>query len=491
MSDGRESAGEVRCLGLVVGLAIFLFSWRAPFTASFWLDETITAWLVNDSLSSVWRRSIEFQGQSPFYYVLVWFMRQVCGGQEICLRALSIVFGVLTCIVLLGIVRKLSADPVAPLLAIALLVASDGFQDAVLSARPYALAILLASSSLLQLLTLRERYSTSRAIVLGLLLTATFYAHYLFCLVGILHVFFLLVVDRSLLIRLVPWLGMVGMACIPGLFQLLSLSERAADLSFVRLPALSVQSLSEIPAACLGWLLQVLKVAVPIVTIVPCVVGLILALIWDGKMRVGCDIRGKLIIMALYAGLPPLFFLVVSYVSPGALFVARYWSWSLVPLSIGLALLMCSIEGWRSRKIAFAITLLFVVTRLLTQERIVEEWRGAAVQAQMAPGRLILFSGLIEAEQQSPVRGREYDEYLRSPLTVYGVDKQIDVVGLTAADDSLRDLFRSGPFTLVAAHITRSGERSPDRFLRLISDLGKSRSITTHGRLVTVIEARH
>jgi hypothetical protein len=490
MSDGRESTTEIKYLGLMVGLAFFLFLWRAPFTASFWLDETITAWIVSDSLSSVWRRSIEFQGQSPLYYLLVWFMRQICGEHEIGLRALSVVCGGATCLVLVRTVQKLSADPSAPLLALALLVVSDGFQEAVLSARPYALAILFASSSLLVLLMLREKYSFARAIILGLLLTATFYAHYLFALVGVFHVLFLLVADRPLLMRLVPLLGMVVVACVPGLFQLRSLSERAASLSFVSLPTLYAQSLSEIPTVFVGWFLKIAKVAVPIVTVVPCTVAVVLALIWGGKMRVERRTRRWLVIVALYALLPALLFLLISYASPGVLFVARYWSWSLVPLSVGLTLLVCSIEGQRPRKIAFVTTLLFVLMRLLTQDRVIEEWRDAAAQAHRAPGRLILFSGLIEAEQQSQVPSGEYYEYLRAPLTVYGIKKQIDVVGLTAAEDLLRDLFRSGPFTLVAAHVQRSGERSPERFLQLTADLSESRSVTTHGRLVTVIEGR-
>jgi hypothetical protein len=76
---------------LVVSLLVFIL--RAPFQGSFWLDETITAWIVNGSLAGAWRRAIDFQGQSPFYFSLEWLMRNLFGSNEISLRFLSLLCG--------------------------------------------------------------------------------------------------------------------------------------------------------------------------------------------------------------------------------------------------------------------------------------------------------------------------------------------------------------------------------------------------------------
>ena len=128
MSGTPERASEVRYLALLLGLTALIFLVRAPFTASFWLDETITAWIVSGSLSSVWSRSIDFQGQSPFYYILVWAVQQMFGAQEVVLRSLSIVCGGLVVVAVARIARRLSTDPATPYVAIALLVGSDSFR---------------------------------------------------------------------------------------------------------------------------------------------------------------------------------------------------------------------------------------------------------------------------------------------------------------------------------------------------------------------------
>jgi hypothetical protein len=489
MSGTPERASEVRYLALLLGLTALIFLVRAPFTASFWLDETITAWIVSGSLSSVWSRSIDFQGQSPFYYILVWAVQQMFGAQEVVLRSLSIVCGGLVVVAVARIARRLSTDPATPYVAIALLVGSDSFQDAVLSARPYALAILCASCSLSALLSLRERYSVCRAALFSVFLVATFYAHYLFAVVGLVHLC-VLAIERRLLMRLAPWGILVVVASMPGWAQLLSLSQRASLLSFATLPTLSIDSLSQLPAACFQLFLSTIRIAMPVVAVVSCLMGLLLAVIWDGRIRLAHTTRAGIILLAPYALVPPILFLVLSYISPSMLFVARYWSWSLVPLSLVLALLLCAVEGTRPRRIALVTTLVVLLLRVLSQDRVIEEWRGAAAQARASIDRVVLFSGLIEAEGTPQGQSKEYDEYLRAPLTVYGVEQPIDVVGLTHSEDELGKAFSSVPFTLVAARARRSAEQSPERFLRIIESKNESLSLNTHGRLIIVARVR-
>jgi hypothetical protein len=307
--------------------------------------------------------------------------------------------------------------------------------------------------------------------------------------IGLVHVLVVLR-DRQLLRKLVPWGVLTVIACIPGIFQLLSLSHRAAALSFASVPVISIESLWALPAACFAWTRAVLPVMVPIAAVVSCIVALVLAVIWDGKIRLGSAVRAHISVLLPYVLIPPPLFLFISYLSPGTLFVARYWSWALVPLAMFLGLLVCSVAGERARRVALVTTVMFVILRVLSQERVLEEWRAAAAQARASGNRVVLFSGLIEAEGEPSVGAGEYSQYLRAPLLVYGVKQPIDVVGVTYSRDQLEHAFKAPPFTLIALHARRSGMLSPERFLESLERQGRTLLLEKHGLLITVVNVR-
>src|SRR5688572_10252532 len=72
----------------VTGLIIRLVG----FDQSLWLDEFATLWTIEGTLTDTWRRAIEFQGQTPLYYVISWVFLQVAGESEATLRLPSLVF---------------------------------------------------------------------------------------------------------------------------------------------------------------------------------------------------------------------------------------------------------------------------------------------------------------------------------------------------------------------------------------------------------------
>jgi hypothetical protein len=51
--------------------------WLRPITSSLWVDETITWWIIKDSLADVFHRAYTYQGQSVFYYPFEWLVRHV------------------------------------------------------------------------------------------------------------------------------------------------------------------------------------------------------------------------------------------------------------------------------------------------------------------------------------------------------------------------------------------------------------------------------
>jgi hypothetical protein len=152
--------------------------------------------------------------------------------------------------------------------------------------------------------------------------------------------------------------------------------------------------------------------------------------------------------------------------------------------------LVGSVQGERARRIALMTTVVFVLLRVLSQERVLEDWRGAAAQARASGERVVLYSGLIEAEgPQRPAEGDSY-QYLRAPLLAYGVEQPIDVVGVTYSEEQLQGVFEAAPFTLIAFRARRREMRSPGRFLEIIERGGRMASVEQQGRLVTVAQVR-
>ena len=64
---------------LFLGLSFILFVlfFIPAMHRSLWIDETITYWVVKDGFRDLFYRAIHFQGQSPFYYLIVWCFIQV------------------------------------------------------------------------------------------------------------------------------------------------------------------------------------------------------------------------------------------------------------------------------------------------------------------------------------------------------------------------------------------------------------------------------
>lgn len=87
----HDSSPSIR--SLVIGAAIvstLAVTVRLPSCyESFWLDELHSAWCVWDTLGEVSPRA-DIGHQPPFYFVALWFWKQVVGGSEVALRLSSV-----------------------------------------------------------------------------------------------------------------------------------------------------------------------------------------------------------------------------------------------------------------------------------------------------------------------------------------------------------------------------------------------------------------
>jgi uncharacterized membrane protein len=110
---------------------------------SFWLDEFGTLWTVEGSMAQLLERVYTFHGQSPLYYVLLWFFVNVLGHSEIALRVFSLALGLATTYGVYSLGDLLFGKKTG-LIAATLYWLSPATVQFDSQARPYALALLMA-----------------------------------------------------------------------------------------------------------------------------------------------------------------------------------------------------------------------------------------------------------------------------------------------------------------------------------------------------------
>ena len=114
------------------------------FHFSLWLDEFATLWIVEADWGDIIPRTLEFQPQSPLYYLVSWNFVKLLGESEIVLRIPPFLFGLGTIFCIFK-VAELIADTKAGLLAAGLAALSPQLVEQSANARPYTLGLFLAS----------------------------------------------------------------------------------------------------------------------------------------------------------------------------------------------------------------------------------------------------------------------------------------------------------------------------------------------------------
>jgi hypothetical protein len=212
-----------------------------------------------------------------------------------------------------------------------------------------------------------------------------------------------------------------------------------------------------------------------VATTVAVVMGAIVAAIWGGRISVGADYRKALRVLLPYVFLGPLPLMIVSVLGSASLWTPRYWSWQLMAMALVVGALTNSISGHKPRLIAITVIGSALLLRVASQERVVEGWREAAQLVAGRPGPVALYSGLIEVESGIVNGMPEYQQYLRSPLLVYGVTKEVRLMPIKATDEALMGDLRGVSSVVLQRRSDRSGaEISPRRFRGLLLANGQS-----------------
>ena len=455
MRLGGRGNREEWCAALLTALLLVIFFLRAPLTGSLWLDETISAWLVNGSAADAIRRVTVYQGQSPFYYLLLWGLSSP-DSSEAALRCISVVCGLLSLVLVFRLAERLSGRRTTGYVAIGLVLCASTFQDAILSARPYALGFLCATASLFFLERLTKSFTRRDAFLFAVSCVATWYSHYLFAVIFIGHIWTILR-SQGLFRQLVPW-SLIGLvSVVPTVPQVAHLFGRREGLMFAPSPGL----------------LSFVNGAIPIPVVVIALVGIALGMVWGARGSNDSRLRDAFAFLLPYIVVPVAVFAVWSLSGSHSMWVTRYWVWQVGVWAVLLACCVSEMCGAPGRTITLLAVATFAILRVSTQIRHLEEWREAAQRVHASRGSIALYSGLIEVESGSGAHETEFEEYIRAPLTTYGVTAPVSVLSMSHLSEDVERLPANTEYLVIFNRRVGDGT-SKGEVEQAISDAGVS-----------------
>jgi hypothetical protein len=408
------------------------------------LDELGSYWVVKDDLRAVFDRSFEVQGQSPLYYVVLWSTAQVFGVAPWALRLPSLIFTWLSSLVAFRLGAFFGGRALGLLSVFGFLLCSQ-LQPVAIEARPYALAILFASTSTLLFL----RWLSAPGIVLGALysLTAvmTVYAHYLFGYVLCVHlVCFCLQFTREKRERrraLISGGIVIGVTLVvlllPCLKHLCWLFSKGSVPSFAQPPTL----------------LSVLKAFIPLdVVLVLIVISIFRLTVWrkdDARFETASS-KGPVLAVISLILVPPLALLAASLFSGHSLWVGRYYSAQCLGIGMATGLILSTLPTFPRQMTILAVVLtirLATQYALTTKENSGEGWGEAlrTLGADDPTQRCLLLDvpGFVESRLLGKGSSGVLQGFMSAPLIYHQVSNETALIPFSFDGEDARRYFRT------------------------------------------------
>ncbi len=398
-------------LWLCVASLAIVISTKLLQVDSLWLDETVTFWIVKDGFSEVVERSLAFQGQSPLYYLLVWGFCELFGQSVFMLRFMSLCFSFATLVLLAAMASRIFSKSTVFFSAL-VLISLDSFQVSMISARPYALALFFSLASSYCLLRWFKQQNFFWGLFYVVSGSFTFYAHYLFSAVFLVHFIHACLEARREksfrdLARLLFAFTLIFALCLPALNHLLSLYWSAESLQFAAIPG---------P-------LEFIKQWFPFDLFVYLFAASVCVWVVLGNEFNRPHLSGPsgFIFLGLFA---PLVFIPALYFSLHiSLFMERYFLWYLPFLALCGGVLFSCLKTERARAVFIVVFTILSLARSIDKKWQVENWRAASqavAQLEQVEDKLLLVnSGLIEHREVNNYDYPQHLEYLLAPFAAY------------------------------------------------------------------------
>lgn len=307
--------------------------WLAPLGSSLWLDETGTYWTIQDGLTGIAGRSYS-PPQSLVYFYIAGTAAALGGASEVVLRLPSVAAMGLAALLLYRLGRRLLGREGA-LWAALVFVCWKEVAFAACDARAYALGVLAVVAAALMLVRWLDTGSYRDGLCYAALASLTAYLHDLFAVMFLVHAGYAAYVFGTGRRPVRPANAAAvcaasGILLLPLLAGFGKLVARGSIFSYAAQAETSQLFASFAPPVVLGSILA----------------GLLLAYFVQPAGRLA-EARGRperMLLMVLWAAVPPVALFAISLVTPYEVFVPRYFLCH-VP---GLALL----AGWALRSIA-------------------------------------------------------------------------------------------------------------------------------------------
>lgn len=421
----RPSDSQGVNLAIAGGIILVLaaVSWVPHLSASLWLDETLTYWVIRDGLAETLERTVNYQPQ-PAYYIFMWFWTRIFGLSEIALRIPSLIAALAACVAIARLGSRLTRDRETGLLAAVVFASSwNVFRESV-DARSYTLGLLVLLCLALSLIRWIEEGRWRDAWLCGLLAAV----------LPSLHVFFVLTypalalygLSRSSQARCSPkQMGLFALLLVVGALLFLpvglALLDHGGSYSFVARPRW-------------GDLFSVFVWGPP-------VAGLLFGIGLAGLMKPPADAESEkggerppatsieipiesAVLLATWMFVPLFLLFAVSITTEMSIFFGRYLIPAIPAVCLFYAIALRSIARGPARIAAVGV---IALASFLLFDRPPDDFRGAAIAVNEFTERdgstpILLASGLIEGEDVNWLGDPTLAAYLNAPVEYYPLD---------------------------------------------------------------------
>ncbi len=423
-------------------LALAASCWLPDLSNSLLLDETLTFWVIRDGLAETIDRSLHFQPQ-PAYYFLMWFWTQIAGTSEIALRLPSVLSTLAACVMVAKLGARLTRDRETGWLTAVVFASTWNVYRESVDARSYMLGLAVLLALALCLIRWIEDGRPRDAVFVGLLAA----------LLPLLHVFFALCYPGFALYLALRWresrctlrqLGVIGLFLGLGLLLFLPvgamLAAQGGSYSFVAPPR---------------WrsLFEVFVWGAPIAGLLAgTIVASLLAFetqsapqiestaeAEDGPEATRATLLGSSVLIAAWVLVPLLGLFAVSVTTGMSVFLGRYLIPAVPAVCVLYAIALRRIPVGRARVVAAVVVAL---AAFFVHERPYDDFRGAADAVNAFVARdsdtpVLVASGLIEGEDEKWLRDPILAAYLNAPTEYYPIEGRLVTLPRRLQDHSM------------------------------------------------------
>ena len=392
-------------IAILVGAGVL---WLPGLGRGLWLDETGTYWVVSGGLDDTVDRAIQFQGQSPLYFVVAWFARIVGHGNEIVMRLPSVVFMAAAAFLLYRLLVALT-DRTAALLGTAVFVTSWKVVMEANDARPYALGLVMVIAAMYGLVRWFQTAQLRFVAVYVVCAALTVYAHYLLGVMFLVHIVHAVEARRTgtrvTLVQIVLAAVAVVVLLTPLIPQFLAVLGKRGTYSWTGTPGVKSLAVALLPP----------------VTVAGLGLGLAAARVLGGA-RIERPRRAPWFAFA-WLLVPILVLFAISRFTPTKIFSPMY----VIAAEPAVAVL----AGWYLRGLQPARAAPFVVLGLVAATLVSlrfrpfphEDWRGAVAEInqldRLGTAGVMCACGFVEASNLEWLRDPERLKFLNAPLAAY------------------------------------------------------------------------